>query len=158
MAASFYREAAEIAFGGQVHYGMIWKHSVPKDEAAGVPKHKRTPITVFGSPDREHIRTAYIKRHNLTMRMSMKRFTRRTNAFSKRVWNLAAAVATYMFHYNLARPHQTLTEAAHGKPTTPAMAAGLETSPWTVSDIVKLLEAREPTAVDVGMRRKDQRR
>ena len=64
-------------------------------------------------------------------------------------------VTMSLFFYNLAKPHQTLTEAAHGRPTTPAMAAGLAARPWTIEDLVKLIEAREPSAVD--RRRRDRR-
>ncbi len=62
-----------------------------------------------------------------------------------------------MFHYNYARPHTTLTRRANGRPTTPAMAAGLATRPWTMADVVELVEEREETAADVATRRKDRR-
>ena len=89
-----------------------------------------------GNPDPEHISTSYAERQNLTMRMSMRRFTRLTNAFSKKVENLAAAVSLYFMHYNFVRVHQTLR-------VTPAMAAGVTDRLWDVSDIVGLLEAKE---------------
>ncbi len=89
---------------------------------------------------------------NLNIRMGMRRFTRLTNAFSKKAYNLSCAVALYVFHYNYARPHTTLTRRANGKPTTPAMAAGLADRPWTMADIVKLIEAREESAKDIGRR------
>jgi hypothetical protein len=91
---------------------------------------------VFGEPDRKHISTSYVERQNLTMRMSMRRFTRLTNAFTKKVENHAAAVAVYFMYYNFVRVHQTLR-------MTPAMAAGVTNRLWDVSDMVALLEAKE---------------
>jgi hypothetical protein len=73
------------------------------------------------------------------MRMGMRRFTRLTNAFSKKVENLMAAVSLHFMHYNYARPHQTLTKQAGGYRTTPAMAAGVDNRVWTVRDIAALL-------------------
>ena len=116
------------------------------------------PIVVQGDPDSGHISTSHVERQNLTMRMSMRRFTRLTNAFSKKVYNLSCAVALHFMHYNFVRSHSTLSKAAYGKSTTPAMAAGLESRPWTFNEIVALLEAREEGARDVAMRRKDLRR
>jgi hypothetical protein len=91
---------------------------------------------VVGYPDPEHVSTSYIERANLTMRMGMRRFTRLTNAFSKKIENHAAAVALHMMHYTFVRIHQTLR-------VTPAMAAGVTERVWEVSDIVALLEASE---------------
>ena len=88
------------------------------------------------NPDPEHVSTSYIERANLTMRMGMRRFTRLTNAFSKKIENHAAAVALHMMHYNFVRFHQTLR-------VTPAMAAGVTDRVWDVSDLVALLEASE---------------
>lgn len=156
-AASFYREAAEAAFGGQVDYAQIWKHSVPREEARNVPKIERTPIPLQGNPDPAHIGTTYVERQNLTMRSNMRRFTRKSNGFSKRKLNLACAVALYFFHYNFIRPHITLTENANGKPTTPAMMHGLFDRPLSFLDLVTLIEAREESARDVAKRRKDRR-
>jgi IS1 family transposase len=92
-----------------------------------------------GDPVAKHISTSYVERQNLTMRMGMRRFTRLTNGFSKKVENHAHAVSLHFFHYNFCRPHQTLTKAA-GKPTTPAMAAGVETFPWSVTQLAELLD------------------
>ena len=94
------------------------------------------PKTITGQPDPKHISTSYIERQNLTMRMSMRRFTRLTNAFSKKLANLEAALALHYVHYNFCRVHQTLG-------TTPAVAAGLALHEWAIEDIVSLLEARE---------------
>jgi hypothetical protein len=89
----------------------------------------------FDSPGRPW--HSYVERQNLTMRMGMRRFTRLTNAFSKKVENLAAAVALHYMHYNFARPHKTLSKPY---PTTPAMAAGLTDHVWTLEEIVNLLD------------------
>lgn len=88
--------------------------------------------TITGRPDPKYISTSYVERQNLTMRMQMRRFTRLTNAFSKKVDNLRHAVALYAVHYNFCRVHQTLR-------VTPAMEAGLVLSIWDIADIVKLL-------------------
>ena len=89
---------------------------------------------IGGSPDPKHISTSYVERQNLTMRMSMRRFTRPTNAFSKKIENDAAAIALYFCAYNFGRVHQTLR-------VTPAMEAGMANHVWTVAEIVGLLDA-----------------
>ena len=159
--ASFYREAAEAAFGGQIDYAQLVKlYSSPADgERTYSPPVcvAAVPTRISGDPDVGQISTSHVERQNLNIRMSMRRFTRLTNAFSKKVFNLSCAVALYVFYYNFVRPHTTLTKAAHGKPTTPAMAAGLADKPWTLADIVKLVEEREDTAEEVAKRRKDRR-
>ena len=96
---------------------------------------------VTGNPDPKHISTSYVERQNLTMRMSMRRFTRLTNAFSKKVEKHAAAVALYFMYYNFARVHQTLR-------VTPAMEAGVANHVWSVEEIVGLLDRaeRDPAA------------
>ena len=88
---------------------------------------------ITGSPDPKHISTSYVERQNLTMRMSMRRFTRLTNAFSKKVENHAAAIALYFMYYNFGRVHQTLR-------VTPAMEAGVSTHVWSIEEIVHLLD------------------
>ncbi len=90
----------------------------------------------FGEPDEEHISTSYLERQNLTMRMGMRRFTRLTNAFSKKVENLHHALALHYVHYNFVRIHKTLR-------CTPAMEAGGTDRLWTVRDIAELLERAE---------------
>ena len=90
---------------------------------------------ITGEPDHSKISTSYVERQNLTMRMGMRRFTRLTNGFSKKVENLAHAVSLHYMHYNFARPHASL-----GKRTTPAMAAGVAEYPWTTWDIAHLLD------------------
>ena len=84
---------------------------------------------VSGDPERKHVSTSYVERQNLTMRMSMRRLRRLTNAFSKKVENHAAAVALYFMYYNFVRVRQTLR-------CTPAMAAGVTTKLWEIGDIV----------------------
>ena len=91
---------------------------------------------MVGYPAPEHVSTSYIERANLTMRMGMRRFTRLTNAFSKKIENHTAAVALHMMHYNFVPIHQT-------QRVTPAMAAGVTDRVWEVSDVVALLEASE---------------
>jgi len=97
----------------------------------------KRPIT--GNPNRAAVSTSYVERQNLTIRMGMRRFTRLTNGFSKKVENLAAAVSLHFMHYNFARPHMTLTKARNGYPTTPAMAAGVTDHVWTLTGIIELL-------------------
>ena len=95
---------------------------------------------VSGDPDLSKVSTSYVERQNLTMRMGMRRFTRLTNGFSKKIENLAHAVSLHYMYYNFARPHQTLTKAANGYPTTPAMAAGFADHVWTLTEMAALLD------------------
>ena len=90
----------------------------------------RQRIVIAGNPDQAHISTSLVERQNLTMRMSMRRFTRLTNAFSKKVENLAAAVSLHFAHYNFVRVHRTLR-------VTPAMEAGVSTRLWTLDELVE---------------------
>lgn len=135
-----YLTAVEDAFGGDVDYAMLVKRysndpSVAKrySPAVCVASDK---TRIAGDPDGKHISTSYVERQNLTMRMSMRRFTRLTNAFSKKVENHACAIALHFMHYNFARPHQTLSKPY---PMTPAMAAGVAEHVWSVEEIVALL-------------------
>jgi hypothetical protein len=96
----------------------------------------------WGDPDPEHISTSYVERQNLSMRMGMRRFTRLTNAFSKKCENHEHALAIYFMHYNFVRVHQTLK-------TTPAVEAQVADWPWTLEDMAALVEAREASASDV---------
>ena len=138
--------AVESAFGRNADYAMLIKVYGPTT-AATTPERRYSPGKVngtevrriHGQPDPAHVSTSYVERQNLTMRMSMRRFTRLTNAFSKKVENLAAAVALHFMFYNFARPHTTLTKAAV-RSTTPAMAAGKADRVWTVEDIAGLLD------------------
>jgi ATP-dependent DNA ligase len=91
---------------------------------------------ITGNTDPKHVSTSYAERANLTMRMAMRRFTRLTNAFSKKLENHAHMVALYALWYNFVRIHKTLR-------TSPAMAAGIETRLWSMEDVVRLIERRE---------------
>ncbi len=93
---------------------------------------------VEGDPDPGNISTAYVERQNLTMRMGMRRFTRLTNGFSKKVEN--RAVSLHYVNYDFARPHKTLARRNRGYPTTPAMAAGVTDHAWTLREIAGLLD------------------
>ncbi len=133
-----YLDAVDEAFRGNIDYAMLVKlygRDTKEPETRYSPAQcigtKSDPK--IGNPDPAHVSTSYAERQNLTMRMSMRRFTRLTNAFSKKVGNLAAAVSLHFMHYNFVRVHQTLR-------TTPAMAAGVTTRLWDVSDIVQVLE------------------
>jgi cell fate regulator YaaT (PSP1 superfamily) len=88
--------------------------------------------TITGSPDKKHISTSHTERQNLTMRIQMRRFTRLTNAFSKKIEHHEAAIALHYMYYNFARVHQTLR-------VTPAMEAGVSNHVWTLEEIVGLL-------------------
>lgn len=94
---------------------------------------------IQGTPDTSKVSTSIVERQNLNMRMSMRRFTRLTNAFSKKIENLFYSVALHFMAYNFIKPHGTLTRVAEGTPTTPAMAAGVTDRPMTYEQIVELL-------------------
>jgi IS1 family transposase len=135
-----YLQAVDAAFGDDVDYAMLKKiyGANPAGEkryspaiCIGAKRHK-----VTGNPETKHISTSYAERANLTMRMHMRRFTRLTNAFSKKIENHVAAVALHTMFYNFVRIHQTLR-------VTPAMAAGVCDRVWDISDIVRVLEAWE---------------
>lgn len=91
---------------------------------------------VQGEPDPKHVSTSYVERQNLTMRMSMRRFTRLTNAFSKKLENHMYAIALHFLHYNFARLHKSLSKPY---PRTPAMAAGLTDHVWPIEEMLGLL-------------------
>jgi IS1 family transposase len=132
-----YLEAIEGAFGCEIDYAMLVKiygedpQSERRYSQAKCVGAKRVPIT--GNPDQSKISTSYVERQNLTMRMSMRRFTRLTNAFSKKVENLAAAVALHFMYYNFGRIHRTLRVA-------PAMEAGISDHVWTLEEIARLVD------------------
>src|SRR4030081_1342119 len=139
-----YLQAVEEAFGADVDYGMLVKLYGQETSGQGHER-KYSPSecigarkdTITGNPDPRHISTSHTERHNLTMRMSMRRFTRLTNAFSKKVENHCHALALYFVFYNFVRSHKAL-----GK-LTPAMAAGVTDRTWEFSDIVALIAAAE---------------
>ena len=135
-----YIKAVDKAFGGDVDYAMLVKvyGKLEGDEkryspavCIGCQSH-----AVTGTPDPKHINTSYIERQNLSVRMTVRRFTRLTNAFSKKIENHAAATALGYFAYNFIKIHSTLR-------TTPAMAAGVTDRLWEVSDLVSAWEAEE---------------
>lgn len=130
-----YLEAVENSFGCEIDYAMLVKlYESTQEETRYSPARctgsdKRL---ISGNPDPKHISTSYIERQNLTMRMSMRRFTRLTNGFSKKVENHAYHIALHYMHYNFCRIHKTLR-------VTPAMKAGITDHVWDVKDIVALL-------------------
>jgi IS1 family transposase len=141
-----YLTAVEDAFGADIDYAMLQKiYGVDPDgdQRRYSPPSVRGVISevITGNPNPRHVSTSYVERQNLTMRMSIRRFTRLTNAFSKKLENHAAAVALHYMHYNFARIHRTLR-------ITPAMAAGLTDHVWSIEEIVGLLEMaeKEPAA------------
>ena len=139
-----YREAIEAAFGDRADYAQVTKEFGLMPSEDGSPTARRyspnvvTGIqtrVVSGDPDPDYISTSHVERANLTMRMGLRRMTRLTNGYSKKVENLAAAVALHFMHYNFARPHHSL-----GKNVTPAMAAGIADHVWTCEEIAALLD------------------
>lgn len=132
-----YLTAIDGAFGDDIDYAMLVKvYGIdPEGEKRYSPAICTSceSHTITGEPDRKHVSTSYIERSNLTMRMSMRRFTRLTNAFSKKLENHIATVAIHAMYYNFVRIHQTLR-------VTPAMASGITDRLWDVEDLVGLLD------------------
>jgi IS1 family transposase len=136
-----YIDAMEAAFHGQIDYAMLVKYYGPdpneeRKYSPPVVLDERVEV-ISGNPDPRRISTSYVERQNLTMRMGMRRFTRLTNGFSKKVENHAAAIALHFLYMNFARPHKAL---ANPYPRTPAMAAGLADHVWTCEEIAALLD------------------
>jgi hypothetical protein len=137
----FILEAVETAFGAACDYAQLQKiYGAPAENDM-----RYSPAVcigcemkvVSGDPDPKHVSTSYVERHNLSMRMGMRRFTRLTNAFSKKVQNHEAMVAIYAVHYNFARIHKTLR-------ITPSMAAGLSDHVWSLEEIVQMADSYMP--------------
>jgi IS1 family transposase len=134
-----YVDAIEAAFGADVDCAQLHKIYGASNE----PETRYSPATcigcdmkaVSGNPDPAHVSTSYVERQNLTMRMSIRRFTRLTNGFSKKVENHGHAVALHFMHYNFCRVHKTLR-------VTPAMEAGIADHPWSLEELVALLNSR----------------
>jgi hypothetical protein len=131
-----YAEAVEGSFGVDIDYAMLVKiygasNDTESRYSPAVCIGCRT-ATISGNPDPKHISTSFIERQNLTMRMGMRRFTRLTNAFSKKLENHGHAVALHFMHYNFCRVHKTLR-------VTPAMRAGLTDHAWELEELLGLL-------------------
>lgn len=132
-----YLNAVMDAFADDIDYAMLIK--IFGSDRPGAARYSPAECTgckqvsILGDPDPKHISTSYVERQNLTMRMSMRRFTRLTNAFSKKIENHIAMVALHVCFYNFVRIHQTLR-------VTPAMEAGISQRPWEVADLVALLD------------------
>ncbi len=150
-----YLEAIEDAFGGDVDYAMLVKMYGTAPEAE---KGRYSPpictgarkTRIEGNPDPKHVSTSYAERQNLTMRMHMRRFTRLTNAFSKKFENHMHMVALYTVWYNFVKQHKSLNKL------TPAMAAGVTDKLWDVGDIVDLIDAAAPKPGPRGSYKKRQ--
>ena len=130
-----YLEAVEDAFGSEIDYAMLVK--IYGADLQGDTRYSPAQCLgtdrriIQGDPDPDHVSTSHVERQNLTMRMSMRRFTRLTNAFSKKIQNHEAAVALHFMNYNFARIHKTLR-------VTPAMEAGVADHVWTLEEIAGL--------------------
>ena len=133
-----YADAVEDAFGADIDYAMLVKvYGASNDN----PESRYSPATgmecrtgaLSGLPDPQHISTSFVERSDLSMRMGMRRFTRLTNGFSKKLGNHGHAVALYFMHYNFCRVHKSLR-------VTPAMEAGLTDHVWTTEEVLGLLE------------------
>lgn len=132
-----YLNAVDDAFGGDIDYAMLIKvYGSPQSKE---DQRRYSPaectgtdiVRISGNPEPKDISTSFIERQNLTMRMSMRRFTRLTNGFSKKIENLEYAVALHFMYYNFARVHKTLR-------VTPAMEAGIADHVWTLDEIIRL--------------------
>ena len=132
-----YLNAVDDAFGAEVDYAMLIKiyGEAPGGEVRYSPSNVvgAAKDAIIGKPAMKHVSTSFVERQNLTMRMQMRRFTRLTNAFSKKLANHEAAIALHYMHYNFARIHQTLR-------VTPAMEAKVADHVWSIAEIVALLD------------------
>lgn len=141
-----YKNAVKLAFGPNVDYGVIVKQfgtGMEEGSSRYSPAICTSCITnpVFGDPLESQISTSYVERQNLTMRMGMRRFTRLTNAFSKKLENHEHAIALHFMYVNFCRPHQSLRiQEEKGQPSiqrTPAMAMGLEDHVWSIEEMIQ---------------------
>jgi IS1 family transposase len=136
-----YESIVGMAFDHQIDWAMMQKTYRAE---SGSPERRYSPAVCIGKvrvqkgdPDPDKVSTSYVERQNLTMRMGMRRFTRLTNGFSRKVEHLSHAVSLHFMHYNFARPHKTLRERY---PRTPAMAAGVTDHIWSLEEIAALLD------------------
>jgi IS1 family transposase len=135
-----YADAVENAFGAEIDYAMLVKIYGASNDS---PESRYSPATCIGcrtgilsgSPDRDHVSTSFVERSNLSMRMGMRRFTRLTNGFSKKLENHGHMVALYFMHYNYCRVHKTLR-------VTPAMEAGLTDHVWEIEELLSLVNIK----------------
>jgi len=151
---NMYHTAVRAAFNwDEVDWAMLVKeYGAVEGEAKDAARRYSPPVCVgaskvrvIGNPDPELVSTSFVERSNLTLRMQQRRFTRLTNAFSKKAENHAHAVSLYFMHYNFCRPHQTLTRAhPHHYPTSPAMAAGLTDHVWKIEEVLALMDPTTP--------------
>lgn len=129
-----YLTAVDESFGSRVDYAQlvkIYQADRPDEARYSPPRIKEAvPVPIIGNPDPTLISTSFVERQNLTVRMQVRRLTRLTNAFSKKLCNLRAALALHFAYYNFVRVHSTLRVA-------PAVAAGLETYTWTLGQLVE---------------------
>jgi hypothetical protein len=133
----------EKTFGDDIDYAQLQKiYGKPHAEVESHRRYSPTPClgakkeALIGAPDMKHVSTSYVERQNLNIRMGLRRFTRLTNAFSKKMENHCHALSIYFMHYNFARIHQTTR-------VTPAMACGVTEKLWDMTDIVRMIEAYE---------------
>ncbi|MFN0277480.1 MAG: IS1 family transposase [Pyrinomonadaceae bacterium] len=148
-----YLEAVESAFGGDIDYAQLVKIYGASESKQDQIKYSPAEcvgckkVVVTGTPRGKDVSTSYIERQNLTMRMSMRRFTRLTNGFSKKVENHAHAIALHYMYYNFCRIHRSLR-------VTPAMAAGVTSKLWEIEDILRIAEPFFPKATKRGSYKK----
>lgn len=135
-ALHYYKDAVPYAFGSDIDFAQQRAEVLPDytERRYSPPKYRIIDTWVrSGEPDPDYISTSYVERNNLSMRMGMRRMTRLTNGFSKKVENLAAAVSLHFMHFNFCRVHMTLG-------TTPAVAAGVADHVWTITELIELLD------------------
>lgn len=127
----FYKDAVEEAFGADVDFAMLVKNINEKDKELDMEQRR-----IIGNPNSKHISTSFVERQNLTMRMGIRRFTRKTNAFSKKLENHMYAISLHFMYYNFVRIHTTLK-------TTPAIEANITDRLWTLEDIIVMADDYE---------------
>jgi len=135
-----YLNAVEDSFGSEIDYAMLVK--LYGNDGSNDTRYSPAEcigcreVAISGKPDSRHVSTSFVERQNLTMRMHMRRFTRLTNAHSKKVENHIASIAIHYMHYNFCRVHETLR-------VTPAMEAGIADHVWSIEEMISLLDSRE---------------